>query len=308
MSAADTQTTAPSPAPAPVAAPSPAPAVADGFNVINLIGDEPTGTKTSAPAPAPGPAAAPAPSADGRTEDGEGGPEEGQQRDGKGRFKVQERIDELTRARREAERDRDYWRARAGGAEPAQTQPPAQQAAARPARDKFQSQEAYEDAVADWRYDQRRTQEKTSENLNAQQTAWQATVQAGKADLPDFDTVVNGVETPVAMHLAELIMNHDSGPKLMYHLAKNPAEIERLNVLSPVKVANELAKIAVSLTSAPSPGPAPAPGPSAPPAVSAAPKPPSTVGAGRSTTPSLENMNMEDYIATRGKQGAKWAR
>jgi hypothetical protein len=67
------------------------------------------------------------------------GDEEHVDRDEQGRFKpkLQRRIDELTRQRHQAERDRDYWRAQAE----------ARQAPAAPKPDDFASDDEYQQAL-----------------------------------------------------------------------------------------------------------------------------------------------------------------
>lgn len=226
------------------------------------------------------------------------------QRDEKGRFKggVQNRIDELTRARREAEREAEYWKTRAG----APANPPAQNAAPpqKPVASQFQSTEDYVEALADWKVDQklnqRESQQKQQETATAKVTSWQGKLESARTEIPDFDTVVNGADVPVAAHVADLLFEHDAGAKLMYHFAQNPSALEKLNGMSPTKAAFEIAKIATKFD---------APPPLKPDrTVSKAPPPARPVGSGRSTTPSLEEMNMDDFVKTRKSQGASWAR
>ncbi|MGL5179400.1 MAG: hypothetical protein ACRC8N_14950, partial [Aeromonas veronii] len=169
------------------------------------------------------------------------------QRDSNGRFKgngVQDRIDELTRARREAERDAEYWRIRAQADAPAQKP----QGDSRPVRDNFGSDDDYQEALVDWKVDQRMKQ---SETRNAQMR--EAEQKAGDFDsrknsfreaTPDFDDVVNAIDAPVAGHVAEAIFEHPKGPQIMYELAKNPEMIEKLNSMKPMHVAFELGEIA----------------------------------------------------------------
>src|SRR3954469_9183752 len=78
-----------------------------------------------AAAPAEAPAPSPAEDKEAPVQEAEAKPEgDDQPRDEKGKFKspTQARIDELTRARREAEREAEYWKQRAT---PAQSQEPA---------------------------------------------------------------------------------------------------------------------------------------------------------------------------------------
>lgn len=232
------------------------------------------------------------------------------QRDEKGRFKpgVQDRIDELTRARREAEREAEYWKIRAQGTAPAAKAEAAAEVKQPPARANFQSDEDYVDALADFKVDQKLAQrEQKQAEVQAQVSkadSWQSKLASARTEITDFDTVMNSATEPVAAHVAELIMEHDHGAKLAHHFAQNPAELEKINEMTPAKVAFELGRLATKFEkqSAASSEPAAA-------AVSKAPAPAGrTVGAGRSTTPALGDLSMEDYIKTRKAQGAGWAR
>jgi hypothetical protein len=72
-------------------------------------------------------------------------------------------------------------------------------------------------------------------------------IEAGQKAYPDFDAAVNeAVEDgliPVKGPLYEAIMDSDMGEKLVYHLAKHPAEAERINKLGPLAQIRELGKL-----------------------------------------------------------------
>lgn len=225
-------------------------------------------------------------------------------RDDKNRPKggVQNRIDELTRARREAEREAEYWKTRAG----APANPPAQNAAPsqKPTSDQFQTAEEYIEALADWKVEQklnqRDTQKQQQDTATAKVTSWQGKLESARTEIPDFDAVVNAADMPVAPHVAELLFEHDAGAKLMHHFAQNPSALEKLNGLNPTKAAFELASIATKFEASPVAKPDRL--------ASKAPPPARPVGSGRTTTPALGDMDMNSYIAARKAQGASWAR
>lgn len=72
-------------------------------------------------------------------------------------------------------------------------------------------------------------------------------ISAGQKAYPDFDAVVNdAVEEgliPVKGPLFEALMDSDMGEKLVYHLAKHPAEAERINKLGALAQIRELGKL-----------------------------------------------------------------
>lgn len=219
---------------------------------------------------------------------------------------VQTRIDELTRARREAEREAEYWKNRAQGtgaaaAKEAEKGPPT--------RDKYETDEAYMDALTDYKVDQKlaaRDQQKAQQaTLTERATTWQEKLETAKTEIPDFAAVMEAADTPCAPHVAELIMEADNGAKILHHLAQNPEQVEKMNGMSPAKVAMELGKLSVKFDTPPAAASSEPAGKT----VSKAPPPASrTVGAGRAMDTPLGELPMEDYIATRKAQGASWAR
>lgn len=237
--------------------------------------------------------------------DGEDGQDN---RDSKGRFKggVQDRIDELTRSRREAEREAAYWRARASG--PDQAQSPAQPAAKSqpPDPSTFKTQEDYIEAMTDYKVEQKlaakAAEADQTKAVETRAQSWQEKLTSARSETPDFDAVLNNAEVPIATHVADLLLESDAGAKIAYKLAQDPTILNKLNSMTPAKVAIELGKMEASFEkAAPTPTPVEA-------RTSKAPPPTKPLGQGRATAPSLGDMSMEDYVRTRKSQGANWAR
>lgn len=242
----------------------------------------------------------------------------GETRDEKGRFKsggVQDRIDELTRARREAEREAEYWRVRATGEAPGKQAAPAQEQPkqnAAPVRENFQSDAEYIDALADHKVEQKLSQREAAQQQAAEQQSkaqgWQSKLAEARAEIADFDTVMNNSDAQVAGHVAELVMEHDQGAKVAHFLAANPDALEKINGMTPAKAAFEIGKIAAKFEATA----AKAAGSSEPaPEVRASKAPPPAsrqVGSGTATAPKLEELSMDEYVARRKAQGASWAR
>jgi len=225
-------------------------------------------------------------------ETAETGSEE-QARDDKGRFKgdgVQKRIDELTRARREAERQAEYWQGVA-----TQTAPEAQ--GDKPSRYDYAEQDDYIEALTEWKAEQAVTRvqrEQAAQSANhARQSAWEAREAQTKASIPDYDAVVPVSTVPIKPHVVEALMDADAGPSLAYHLAKNPDVAARLNAMTPTRAAIELGRIETTLTAPAVKVPSNAPTPITPITPQAS---------GR--TVDLSKASMEDYIAERKRQGA----
>lgn len=73
-------------------------------------------------------------------------------------------------------------------------------------------------------------------------------IEAGRKAFPDFDAVINdaaeeGLLPAPGSTLHRAIMDSEMGEKLAYHLAKNPAEAERLQKLSMLGQIRELGKL-----------------------------------------------------------------
>lgn len=225
------------------------------------------------------------------------------ERDEKGRFKgVQPRIDELTRARREAEREAAYWKQVAAG----QAQPSAQAAPQKPTADQFDDYGAYVEALTDWKADQavakRMEQDSTRKVAETRTQTFAERQTAARAVMPDYDEVVGSSDTPISAHVGEAIMESERGPDLAYHFAKNPDVLLRLNGMSPTQAAREIGKLEATLPTKTAPA---APSKK----LSTTPAPASTVNSqGRATKPALASASMEEYMAQRKQQGARWAR
>jgi hypothetical protein len=248
---------------------------------------------------------------------------EARERDEKGRYRnpLQPRIDELTRDKHDARREAEYWKRRA---EASDKKPEAEAPKAKPTPDKFDDYGAYVEALADWKAEEK-VSAKLSERDNATQakqreesraTSWQKGVEEAKKVHPDYEDVLAASEVPIAEHVQELLLDAESGPRLAYYLDRNPHVADRLNGMTPTQAARELGRIEATFSAAPAPAenpdetPAPAKE-TAPPAkarTTAAPAPARPAASGSSTTRPLDKMSMDEYVETRRKQGASWAR
>lgn len=163
---------------------------------------------------------------------------------------VGKRIDELTRLRRDAERDRDHWRELAMR----QQQPPT------PARQEAPDQPK---SLKDFNYDERAYQdhlygearkhaEKAAKEAGERWKAEQEAVQRrAKFDervaqfaksVEDYSEVVTD-STPVSEGMADYLLDSDEAGALMYYLGNNPDEARKLYGLSPAKAGRELTRL-----------------------------------------------------------------
>jgi hypothetical protein len=179
---------------------------------------------------------------------------------------VQKRLDELTALRRDAERDRDYWREMATRQKEPEPEPKVAPQG-KPELDTYGSYDEYVEALADWKFDQRmqaersREQEQQLEQTRAQQVqTFQQRAQSVREAHDDFDEVVGNRSLPISEAMAETAYASEKGPELLYYLGQHPREAARIYALSPYAQAMEMGKLEVAIsqpsrtqTSAPDP-------------------------------------------------------
>lgn len=117
-----------------------------------------------------------------------------------------------------------------------------------------EAQQAHVEAFSDWK-DARAAQ---SELQRERANVWKAREAETKAQHSDYAAVLEAADESVVFSPAagEAIADSDLGPTLLYHLAKNPADAERIAKLSPVAQVRELGKLEQKL-STPTPQPKP---------------------------------------------------
>lgn len=132
----------------------------------------------------------------------------------------------------------------------AQAQPAPKELDPRPQRAQFVSDDDYQEALTDWKVDQKlaeRQQEEQQARANAaqQQLAdnWQKRLTAAKTELTDFDDVVGKSEVDLPNHIYVAVVESDLGPDLAYYLAQNPEEARLLKGMSPTAALRMLGKL-----------------------------------------------------------------
>jgi hypothetical protein len=216
---------------------------------------------------------------------------------------VQARIDELVRARGEAERQAAYWQQIATqGTAPNPASPAASKT--QPTPEQFSDYGQYITKLAEWSAEQAVAARMSEGSVRAVEDLQAETFQARQTQikevLTDYDAVVGASKVPVKAHVLQALLSSERGPELTYHLAKNPEVLDRLNALDVRAADREIGKLEGSLA------------PASPPVkkiASNAPTPPGVGGSGgRSATPDPGAMSMQEYVAHRAKQGATWVR
>ena len=226
----------------------------------------------------------------------------------KERRSAQARINELTRARHDAEREAAYWRGLAEASrsnqQPAQTQ---HEVAKKPTASDFQDYDTYVEALAEWKAEQKvqealdRRQQSTEQAKKAAEArevakSWAERQNAVRSVFTDYDAVVGSADVTITPAVSDILLTSDKGPEVAYYLAKNPSVVEKLNALSPTAAAREIGRLEAALEK-----------PSAKHVVEA-PQPANVTRSPRTQPSDPAQMDHEAYRAMRAKQGATWAR
>lgn len=169
-----------------------------------------------------------------------------------------ERIAELTAARRQAERDAEYWRTEAQRHQQAPAPKAEPKADDEPKPDDYTYGEADAAFIRDQAtYAARKAvrEEMAQQSAQSRMQSQLATFDQRTAQLyPDGEpagiTAIRRMPTlPVAV--METVLASEIGPKLADHLGSNPAELSRLSGLSPHVQAYEIGKLEAKLSAKP---------------------------------------------------------
>lgn len=165
---------------------------------------------------------------------------------------VQRRFDELTRYRREAERDRDYWREQAtrNTAPPKAPEPEPQ--ATKTLAD-FQFDEGKHTAYlmqlsARTATEAAKAELKAEQEQQAKQRRVETYVQRVREfakDKPDYHDVAS--HAPISESVADMVVTLETGPELAYYLGNNPDIASQISALPNTVAAYELGTIAARL-------------------------------------------------------------
>jgi hypothetical protein len=195
----------------------------------------------------------------------------------KGQQRLQARFSELTAKIRAAEEEREYWRQLA-------TRAPEPEPSPEDYADPY-SPEAIQAVV-------QRTLQTERQNMAAHE-AQKAQAERNEAvrtklfesGLEGAVLIATGANIPFTPAMIDAVAVSDNGAHIADHLGRNPQEAARIAQMPPHLQGYELAKLESRLASQPR--------------LTAAPPPPSTVGARAAASHDPAGMSMEQYIAAR---------
>jgi hypothetical protein len=225
-------------------------------------------------------------------------PKAEQPRDEKGKFVPQERVNEITRARREAERERDALRHELEQARANQPAPQAQSADV-PKLEDFQFDLGkWGRAVADHARNAARQEFQSREVQHTQQQVFRAYAERAQEyskTAPTFNDDVAALDRVVNYHPAvvDAIASSEYGPQVTHYLSQHLDEADRLARLPPHLAAVQIGRLEAQV-SAPKPKP-----------VTNAPNPVPTVGGGSHSSKDPDRMSDAEFSAWRRRQIAQ---
>lgn len=216
---------------------------------------------------------------------------------------VGKRINELTKDKHDAIREREYWQQEAErlraqiDPRPAPTQV-AQSSGEKTLEDFDFDQVAYLDYMTDQKVSQKlQERDRQAEGFKRQQS-FQEKVTAFAADHPDYDEVTSAPHVPLTEAVSQVLMQADNPPEIAYYLATHLDEATAIARMHPIDMARAIGRIEHALT-APTPNADPL---SPPKTVTKAPAPVATLRPSAPIKKSLEELPMDEYAAERTRQ------
>jgi hypothetical protein len=202
----------------------------------------------------------------------------------------QKRIDRLTR-------EKEFWKAEAlKSAQPVAEQAQTEPEKAKPTRQGFESDDAFLEALADYKVEQKLAQADTERKKQEAVAPLVKAQQEFASSVRDYhETMREATDVPVNEQVANYIRDVEIGPQLGYFLAKNPDEAQHLITLGPAALAKAITALEPRFLK-PTP-------PAKTATVSTAPPPPKSTGKpSGSSEKNPEEMSPTEYRAWRAKK------
>lgn len=180
---------------------------------------------------------------------------------------IQKRIDELTAARRQAERQAEHYRQLAERQQAEPYTPDKTLADFDYDEQKYQ-QYLYQDAENRARTEFETVQREQARRRVISDFQDKADRYAAENGIEDYDRVARDQRLPIHGHLLGAVVQSDHGPAVLYHLGQNPDMAWRLAQSDPLTIGREIALLEAKLTAPkqPSVSKAPEPAPTIKPA------------------------------------------
>jgi hypothetical protein len=214
---------------------------------------------------------------------------------------VHQRIDELTKSFRDAERlaqerarEAEYWRQQAMSQQPKPQAPTAE--TGEPTLESCDFDQA--EYQRKW-YSWRRAEEKKQEAAQQRMQTFAEKEAAFRVAHPDYDTVARNPAVPITQQVAEVILETDDPPAIAYYLGQNPQEAAAIAQMTPHQIGRAIGRIEAKLSAPAAPE---ATRPPEPKTVTRAPPPVTTLSGAPAVRKAYEEMSQEEYEQTRREE------
>lgn len=205
----------------------------------------------------------------------------------------QRKIDRLTRELEMAKAQLAVLQPKPAPAEPQKpAEPPG-----KPKLENYKTLEEYQEALTDWKLDQREAARAAKSAEEAVQTAWSSSEKTARAAHADYDEVVQSVKTPTdpdgkplpgVLAARQAMLDDDQGAEILYHLATHPEELDAIAAMPPVKAVMAIGRLSAKFVSPPVAATKPQ--------TTSAPKPPPPLSRPAKTV--TQNVNDENFART----------
>lgn len=167
------------------------------------------------------------------------------------------------------------------------SEPAAPAGKGKPKLEDFKTLEDYQEALTDWKLDERERTRKEADAKTAAENAvrteqenWAKKEKAAQKAHDDYDDVVDTVvipKGPGVLAARQAMLEDEHGAEILYQLAKNPKELERIAALSPAGAVLAIGKLSAKFDTPPATE-------NGKPRITGAPKPPPPSGRPAKTT------------------------
>ena len=164
--------------------------------------------------------------------------------------KLEKRFSEITKQREAARQDaqlardaRDAMEIKLKAYENQGSPKEATEVSNKPKPEQFNDAFEYAEKLSEWSVDNALKNSKAADERQKVLSSWQQKLDATKAELPDYDDMVNSSDVIVGNHIRDAIMESDVGARILYHLAENPEIAQKLSNMSMSSSLRELGKM-----------------------------------------------------------------
>lgn len=176
---------------------------------------------------------------------------------------VQRRINEITKKRREAERELEFERKKREEVEAELEKAKANiPLTGKPKVEDFETEESYSEALMDWKIENRlktdkekttkaSTEKSEKDQFTANLNAIETKMEKGSEKYEDFSELVLNNDLKISDSMVDILVTSEIAEDVLYYLGKNPDISADIAKKSPVEAAREIGRIEARLLAPP---------------------------------------------------------